>query len=81
MSGQDPQPAYGYWPCAADGNDVILYDPDGGRELTRFSFPRQNKESGLCIPDAAEQDRARRRSGADHKAVAGVAVPCSACRS
>jgi len=46
-----PQAAYGYWPCAAEGNDVILYDPDGGHELTRFSFPRQNKEGGLCIAD------------------------------
>ncbi len=46
-----PQAAYGYWPCAADGNDVILFDPDGGRELTRFSFPRQGKDGGLCIAD------------------------------
>jgi 5-methyltetrahydrofolate--homocysteine methyltransferase len=46
-----PQAAYGYWPCAADGNDVILYDTDDERELTRFSFPRQNKEGGLCIAD------------------------------
>jgi len=46
-----PQAAYGYWPCAAEGNDVILFDPDGERELTRFSFPRQNKEGGLCIAD------------------------------
>jgi 5-methyltetrahydrofolate--homocysteine methyltransferase len=46
-----PQAAYGYWPCAAEGNDVILYDTDAERELTRFSFPRQNKEGGLCIAD------------------------------
>src|SRR5439155_8533745 len=46
-----PQAAYGYWPCAAEGNDVILYDPEGARELTRFSFPRQNKDGGLCIAD------------------------------
>jgi 5-methyltetrahydrofolate--homocysteine methyltransferase len=46
-----PQAAYGYWPCAAEGNDVILFDADGERELTRFSFPRQNKEGGLCIAD------------------------------
>ena len=46
-----PQAAYGYWPCAAEGNDVILFDLDGERELTRFSFPRQNKEGGLCIAD------------------------------
>ena len=46
-----PQAAYGYWPCAAEGNDVILFDTGGERELTRFSFPRQNKEGGLCIAD------------------------------
>jgi 5-methyltetrahydrofolate--homocysteine methyltransferase len=46
-----PQAAYGYWLCAAEGNDVILFAADGGRELTRFSFPRQNKEGGLCIAD------------------------------
>jgi 5-methyltetrahydrofolate--homocysteine methyltransferase len=46
-----PQAAYGYWPCAAEGNDVILFAEDGGRELARFSFPRQNKDGGLCIAD------------------------------
>ncbi|MBV8650836.1 MAG: dihydropteroate synthase, partial [Alphaproteobacteria bacterium] len=46
-----PQAAYGYWKCAAEGNDVILFDTDGERELSRFSFPRQNKEGGLCIAD------------------------------
>src|SRR5436853_5040799 len=50
-----PQAAYGYWRCAAEGNDVILFDDtaNGGREreIARFSFPRQNKEGGLCIAD------------------------------
>src|SRR5207249_2950175 len=46
-----PQAAYGYWPCAAEGNDVIIFDTDGNRELTRLSFPRQNKDGGLCIAD------------------------------
>src|SRR4051794_1448974 len=50
-----PQAAYGYWRCAAEGNDVILFDDTakGGREreIARFSFPRQNKEGGLCIAD------------------------------
>src|SRR5216683_1031413 len=27
-----PQAAYGYWRCAAEGNDVILFDDDGRRE-------------------------------------------------
>jgi 5-methyltetrahydrofolate--homocysteine methyltransferase len=46
-----PQAAYGYWRCAAQGNDVILFGDDGRREIGRFSFPRQNKEGGLCVAD------------------------------
>src|SRR6266436_2291998 len=50
-----PQAAYGYWRCAAQGNDVILFDDSakggGEREVARFPFPRQNKEGGLCIAD------------------------------
>src|SRR5205085_9531424 len=45
------QAAYGYWRCAAQGNDVILFDDSGRREVARFQFPRQNKEGGLCIAD------------------------------
>jgi 5-methyltetrahydrofolate--homocysteine methyltransferase len=46
-----PQAAYGYWRCAAEGNDVVVFAEDGRRELARFSFPRQNKPGGLCIAD------------------------------
>jgi len=46
-----PQAVYGYWKCAATGNDVILYAEDGTTELVRFTFPRQNKDGGLCIAD------------------------------
>jgi 5-methyltetrahydrofolate--homocysteine methyltransferase len=46
-----PQAAYGYWPCAAEGNDIVLFGDDGKRERARFSLPRQNKEGGLCIAD------------------------------
>ncbi|MBV8169212.1 MAG: dihydropteroate synthase, partial [Alphaproteobacteria bacterium] len=46
-----PQAAYGYWRCAAEGNDVILFDEDGSTEVARFSLPRQNREGGLCIAD------------------------------
>ncbi len=47
-----PQASYGYWPCAAQGNTVVLFDPEGGkREVARFDFPRQNKKDGLCIAD------------------------------
>ncbi|MEL6962842.1 MAG: methionine synthase [Pseudomonadota bacterium] len=47
-----PQAAYGFWPAAADGNDVILFCPDDPeRQLARFALPRQKKENGLCIAD------------------------------
>jgi 5-methyltetrahydrofolate--homocysteine methyltransferase len=46
-----PQAAYGYWRSAAQGNDVILFDESGRREVARFSFPRQNRDGGLCIAD------------------------------
>jgi 5-methyltetrahydrofolate--homocysteine methyltransferase len=46
-----PQAVYGYWKCAASGNDVILFADDGAREVARFTFPRQNRDNGLCIAD------------------------------
>ncbi len=47
-----PQAAYGYWPANAEGNDVILFDPeDRDKEVARFTLPRQAREGGLCIAD------------------------------
>lgn len=46
-----PQAIYGYWKCAGQGNDLILFDQDGTTELTRFNMPRQPKEDGDCIAD------------------------------
>jgi 5-methyltetrahydrofolate--homocysteine methyltransferase len=52
-----PQAVYGYWPAAADGNDVILYEPAGnGAEVVRFTLPRQavaetGEDHGRCIAD------------------------------
>ena len=46
-----PQASYGYWKCAGQGNDLIIFDQDGTTELTRFNMPRQPKEDGECIAD------------------------------
>ena len=46
-----PQAAYGYWKAAGMGNDLIIFEPDGVTEVTRFSLPRQPKEDGECIAD------------------------------
>jgi 5-methyltetrahydrofolate--homocysteine methyltransferase len=46
-----PQSIYGYWKCAGQGNDLILFEEDGVTEVTRFNMPRQPKEDGDCIAD------------------------------
>jgi 5-methyltetrahydrofolate--homocysteine methyltransferase len=47
-----PQAVYGYFPCQADGDDLILYeDGTGKKELARFNFPRQPYDEYLCLSD------------------------------
>ena len=46
-----PQAAYGYWKAAGQGNDLILFEPDGVTEVARFGLPRQPKADGECIAD------------------------------
>jgi 5-methyltetrahydrofolate--homocysteine methyltransferase len=46
-----PRAAYGYWKAAGQGNDLIVFDPDGATEVARFSLPRQPKQDGECIAD------------------------------
>ncbi len=46
-----PRAVYGYWPCAAEGDSVVLFEPGADREVARFEFPRQDREGGLCIAD------------------------------
>jgi len=55
-----PAVVYGYFPCNADGDDLVIYDPasipsgsatSSLRELDRFTFPRQADKRRLCISD------------------------------
>lgn len=46
-----PQVVYGYFPCQADHNDLIIYDPEDKREPLRITFPRQLDKKTLCIAD------------------------------
>jgi 5-methyltetrahydrofolate--homocysteine methyltransferase len=45
-----PQAIYGYWKCAGQGNDLVLFHEDGSEAL-RFALPRQPKTDGECIAD------------------------------
>jgi 5-methyltetrahydrofolate--homocysteine methyltransferase len=48
----DPRVAYGYFPAAGSGDDVIVYDPaDRTREIARFAFARQLGGEHLCLAD------------------------------
>ncbi|MDQ3573061.1 MAG: homocysteine S-methyltransferase family protein [Actinomycetota bacterium] len=47
-----PQARLGYFPCNADGNELVIFDPgEPGRELERFVFPRQPKHDRICLAD------------------------------
>ena len=46
-----PQAAYGYWKAAGQGNELIVFKPDGSTEVARFALPRQPREDGECIAD------------------------------
>jgi 5-methyltetrahydrofolate--homocysteine methyltransferase len=47
-----PRAVYGYYPCRADGDDLIIFDPDEQtREIERFTFPRQPDAERLCLAD------------------------------
>jgi len=46
-----PQVIYGYFQCNSAGEEVIIFEPDKERELTRFYFPRQKKAPYRSIAD------------------------------
>jgi 5-methyltetrahydrofolate--homocysteine methyltransferase len=43
----------GYFPCNADGNELIVWDPQApcDRELQRRIFPRQPRHDRICLAD------------------------------
>jgi 5-methyltetrahydrofolate--homocysteine methyltransferase len=48
----DPRTLLGYFPCNADGNELVVYDPeDPERELERLVFPRQPRHDRICLAD------------------------------
>jgi 5-methyltetrahydrofolate--homocysteine methyltransferase len=57
-----PKAVYGYFPVAADGDTLVVYDNrNTDREIERFDFPRQTDRDGLCLADYfARADSGRR---------------------
>jgi 5-methyltetrahydrofolate--homocysteine methyltransferase len=46
-----PRVKWGYFPCASDGNDLIIFEEDGRTERMRFNFPRQRDGRRQCLSD------------------------------
>lgn len=56
-----PQAVYGYFPCLAEGNSLLVYDPQAVMEgqyiasdaqpIQTFEFPRQKSMRRMCIAD------------------------------
>ena len=42
-----------FFPCRSEGQWLIIYQPDGNKELERFYFGRQQGRDGLCLSDYA----------------------------
>ncbi|GAA5103428.1 methionine synthase [Haloechinothrix salitolerans] len=59
---------YGYFPCVAEGDDVVvLAEPDAdAAERARFAFPRQGRGRRLCLADFyRHRELARERGEVD----------------
>ncbi len=47
-----PRAKLGYFPCNADGNELVIFDPaDHDREIERLIFPRQPRHDRICLAD------------------------------
>ncbi len=55
-----PRVVYGYFPCQAEGNDLIVYSDGGRAPQVRFTFPRQPGGRHLCLADFFASTESRR---------------------
>ncbi len=47
-----PRARLGYFPCNADGNELVVFDPRNPEvELERLVFPRQPRHDRICLAD------------------------------
>ena len=42
-----------FFPCRSDGQNLLIYGPDGRTVLEKFYFGRQQQREGLCLADYA----------------------------
>ncbi len=53
-----PKVVYGYFPCHAEGNDLVVLDPVHRKsEVARMRLPRQPDDRHLCMADFFREER------------------------
>lgn len=53
-----PKVVYGYFPCHAEGNDLVILDPVHRKaEVARLALPRQPDDRNLCLADYFREER------------------------
>jgi 5-methyltetrahydrofolate--homocysteine methyltransferase len=53
-----PKVVYGYFPCHAEGNDLVVLDPAHRKsEVARMRLPRQPDDRHLCMADFFREER------------------------
>jgi 5-methyltetrahydrofolate--homocysteine methyltransferase len=53
-----PKVVYGYFPCHAEGNDLVVLDPAQRKsEVARLRLPRQPDDRHLCMADFFREER------------------------
>jgi 5-methyltetrahydrofolate--homocysteine methyltransferase len=53
-----PKVVYGYFPCHAEGNDLVVLDPAHRKdEVARLALPRQPDDRHLCLADWFREER------------------------
>ncbi len=66
-----PRVKWGYFPCASEGNDLVILQEDHATERMRFTFPRQRDGRRLCIADFFRPLQSN-ASGKPHRPAAGA---------
>ena len=46
-----PRAVFRFFKAGSQGNSVLLFDGESNAPITRFEFPRQEREGGLCLAD------------------------------
>jgi 5-methyltetrahydrofolate--homocysteine methyltransferase len=46
-----PRAVFRFFRAGSAGNGLVLFDGTSGAEVTRFDFPRQQREGGVCLAD------------------------------